>query len=178
MALAGSTARRYAEAFIELADEHDATDDWVASLDRIASGLAADALRLLANPTFPLEMRRRALDAAIESEQPGARSLLVTLLEREQIAAVPAIARAVHELLDRRAGIEPAVVTTAVPIDESERRALVARLENETGKRLRVTFTQDPSLHGGLIVRIGDHQVDGSVRTRLAALRSLMAQGT
>jgi F-type H+-transporting ATPase subunit delta len=178
MALGGSKARRYAEAFLELAEEGGATDTWVESLDRVVASLSEEGIRLLANPTFPTEMRRRALEAAVESEPAGVRSLLVTLLERDAITALPAITRAVHDLLDKRAGIEKAVIATAVPIGESERRDIVARLERETEKRLRATFAVDPALQGGLVVRIGDHQVDGSVRTRLATLRQVIAQGT
>lgn len=178
MALGGSKARRYAEAFLELADEAGATEKWVESLDGVTASLSAEGLRLLGNPTFPMEMRRRAVEAAIESEPAGVRSLLATLLEREAIAALPAITRAAHDLLDKRAGIEKAVITTAVPIGESERRDIVARLERDSGKRLRATFDVDPALQGGLVVRIGDHQVDGSIRTRLATLRQVIAQGT
>lgn len=178
MALGRSKARRYAEAFLELAAETNATEEWVESLDGITASLTDEGLRLLANPTIPLDTRRHAIEAAAESEPAGVRSLFVTLLERGAIAALPAITRAVHDLLDQRAGIEKAVITTAVPIGEAERRDIVARLERETGKRLRATFALDPALGGGLVVRIGDHQVDGSVRTRLATLRAVIAQGT
>src|SRR5207248_9619966 len=112
------------------------------------------------------------------ADAPGIKALVQTLLERERLALLPAIVRSYHDLLDVRDRIEKAVITTAIEVTPAERRELVARLERESGKRLRATFVVDPALQGGLVVRIGDHQIDGSVRTRLAALRQQLAQGT
>ncbi len=176
MALSGSTARRYAEAFLDLAQERGAVEEWSASLERVTSTLSAESLRSLAAPSYPLETRRRALEAAFANEPAGVRSLLSTLLERGRIGLLPPITRAYRDLLDARAGIEKAVITTAVPLAEGERGDLVRRLERESGTRLRTTFAVDPSLLGGMLVRIGDHQLDGSVRTRLAVMRERLAR--
>ncbi len=173
----GFAARRYAEALADLAAERRVINEVRGSLDRVAQALSGEALRLLAAPSFPLKTRRRALDAAFGEEASAVRSLLVTLLERDRIALLPAITRAYHDLIDARAGIEKAVITTAAALDERERRSLIERLERASGKRLRPTFAHDPSLIGGALVRIGDHQIDGSVRTRLASLRERLAAG-
>lgn len=177
MALGGSTPKRYAEALLDLAVQQGAVDEWRASLERVSASLSADVFRLLASPAYPLAARRQALELATAAEPVGIRSLLVTLLERERIALLPAIARSFYDLLDARAGIEKAVITTSVPLEERERAALVQRLERDSGKRLRATFETDPELGGGMLVRIGDHQIDGSVRTRLALLRDRLATG-
>ena len=173
----GSTARRYAEAFLDLAQEHRAVDEWTRSLDRVTEALSKEALRLLAAPTYPLEDRRRALEAATAKEPAPIRSLLVTLLERDRMEWLPAVTRAFHDLLDARAGIEKAVITTARPLEDEEQRSLVERLERVTSRRLRATFAVDPTLVGGMLVRIGDHEVDGSVRTQLDLLRERLATG-
>ena len=177
MALTGSSAKRYAEAVLQLAEESRDVAQWTNALDRITQSLSPQALRLLAAPSFPLEARRTALERVTADESPGIKSLLQTLLERERIALLPAIARAYHDLLDEREGIERAVITTAVPMDEARQRDIVDRLERITGKKLRATFVVEPALQGGVVVRVGDHQVDGSVRTRLALMRQQLAQG-
>jgi F-type H+-transporting ATPase subunit delta len=177
MALTGSGAKRYAEALLDLAEEAKAVPEWTAALERISQGLGPEALRLLTSPSFPVASRRAALERATAGEPAGIRALLQTLLERERIALLPAIVRAYHDLLDDREGIERAVVLTAVEMDESRRREIVSQLERGTGKRLRATFVVDPSIKGGVVLRIGDHQIDGSVRTRLALMRQQLAQG-
>lgn len=177
MALTGSTPKRYAEALLDLAEQQDAVEEWRTSVDRVAASLSGDVLRMLASPAYPLQARRSALELATAGEPAAVRSLLVTLLERDRIGLLPAVARAFRDLLDARAGIEKAVMTTAVPLDESERRALVRRLESSSGRKLRARFEVDPSIVGGMLVRIGDHQLDGSVRTRLAVMRQRLAVG-
>ena len=177
MALSGSSAKRYAEALLELAGESREIDSWTAALDGVAQSLSPEALRLLATPSFPLESRRAALERVTAEQPVGIRALLQTLLERERIAMLPAIARAYHDLLDAREGVEKAVITTAVPLDDAAQRDIVSRLEEVSGKRLRPTFVVDAAIQGGVIVRIGDHQVDGSVRTRLATMRQQLARG-
>ena len=178
MAAVGSSAKRYAEAILELATAQRNVEEWTASLDRVTAGLAPEALRLLGAPTFPLEARRRALESVSAKEPSGVRALLHTLLEPKRIALLPRITRAFHDLLDARAGIEKAVIVTAIPLAEPERTALLTKLERASGKKLRATFEVDPKIMGGVVVRIGDHQVDGSVLTRLAVLRQHVATGT
>jgi F-type H+-transporting ATPase subunit delta len=178
MPLTGAAPKRYAEAVLELAEESRTVEEWTAALDRIVEKLNPESLRLLGAPSYPLESRREALSQVTADEPAGVRALMQTLLERERMALLPAIVRAFHDLLDARAGVEKAVITTAVELSESERADLVARIERISGTRLRATFSVDPAIQGGLIVRIGDHQIDGSVRTRLRALREQLAQGS
>lgn len=177
MALGGASAKRFAEAALALAVEQDAVDAWRDSLVRVAAAVSGAGMRLLRAPSISLAARRRALAEAVAGEPPGVRALLAMLLQRGRIALLPDIVRAYQELLDARAGIEKAVITTAVPLDEAARRDLVARLERLSGKKLRATFTVEAAALGGVVVRIGDHQVDGSVRTRLALLREQLARG-
>lgn len=177
MPTAGSAAKRYAEALLDLATDQRPAEEWGVSLDRVASAFSGESLRLLSSPAVPFETRRTALERATEAEAAGVRALLVTLLERERIALLPAVNRAYHDLLDARAGIEKALFTTAVALEEAEREALVERLERVSGRRLRASFAVDPAILGGMLVRIGDHQIDGSVRTRLALLGERLAAG-
>jgi F-type H+-transporting ATPase subunit delta len=177
LALRGSTGKRYAEAILELGLEQDNLDEWIDSLERLSDALPRDVLRLLSAPSLSLEIRRRALEAATKQEPKGARALLLLLLESGRISRLPDIARALRDLLDARAGIRQASVTTAVPLDEAAQKAIGGRLERSAGS-LRLTFNVEPELLGGVVVRIGDRQVDASLRTRLALLRERLATGT
>jgi F-type H+-transporting ATPase subunit delta len=72
-------------------------------------------------------------------------------------------------------GIAVAEVTTAVPLDDSSRAQLAARLTRYVGQQIEMETSVDPAIMGGVVVRVGDLLLDGSVRGRLEALRRRLA---
>ena len=181
MALTGSGARRYAQAMLDIAgrEERDGKAGQVEafrdSLNALAAGLGAPSLRSLRDPSVPLARRMDALRAITEREPAAIRSLLLLLAERDRLALLPAIAAALADLVDRRAGIAKAKITTAIELDPEQQTAFVAQLERASGKKLRASFAVDPGLIGGAKVQVGDHLVDTSVRAKLDALRTQLA---
>jgi len=172
VALSGSAPRRYAEALLDLAQAEDAVDAYRASFEALAAGLGPASLRALRDPSVPMRQRVEAIARATEGQPSAIRSVLRLLVERGRIGLLPDISRAFGDLVDRRAGIAKALVTTAVALDERQQSAFVDRLERSSGKKVRATFAVDPSLIGGAKVRVGDHLIDTSVRAQLSALRS------
>jgi F-type H+-transporting ATPase subunit delta len=170
MPISGSAARRYAEALLALAPDERAVAAFRASLEKLAPVFDRATVAGLRDPAVPLDRREETLTTALADEPPAIRSVLLLLLERDRIALVPHIARAFGEIVDRRQGIARARVTTAVPIDDGERAALVRKLEEESGRKIRATFAVDPALIGGAKVQIGDHLVDTSLHAKLTAL--------
>ncbi|HEY8655281.1 MAG TPA: ATP synthase F1 subunit delta [Candidatus Limnocylindria bacterium] len=175
MALTGSGARRYAQAMLDIATPGAQVDAFRDSLGRLSAGLGADSLRALRDPSVPLVRRMDALRAVTEGEPAAIRSLLLLLAERDRLALLPGIATALAELVDRRAGIAKAKITTAIGLDERQQAAFVEQLERASGKKLRASFAVDPGLIGGAKVQVGDHLVDTSVRAKLDALRIQLA---
>jgi F-type H+-transporting ATPase subunit delta len=173
--LGGSAARRYAEAMLDIAVGDGKVADYRDSFERLARGLGPAALRALRDPSVPAQRRVDAVAAVTKGEAPPMAALLQLLVRRGRIALLPDIARAFGELVDRREGIAKARITTALELGEEERRELVARLEQASGKRIRATFGVDRSLIGGARVQVGDHLVDASIRSRLDALRTRLA---
>jgi F-type H+-transporting ATPase subunit delta len=170
MALGGSAARRYAEALLDVATEEKAVPAYRTSLERLAAALGADVVRVLRDPRVPLAKRRSALQAAAKSEPRAVQAVLGLLLERDRIPLLPHIARAFGDLVDARAGIVKARITTPIELAPRERDQLIARLARAGGKEIQATFAVDPDLIGGAKVQLGDHLIDASVRTQLAAL--------
>ncbi len=175
MALSGSAPRRYAEAVLDLATGENAVDAYRASLDSLAAGLSPQSIRALRNPSVPVKQRLAAVAAATKGHPKAIGSLLLLLEQRDRIALLPDIARAFGDLVDRRAGIVKATITTAVALDSAAQRAFVARLEKSSGRTLKATFAIDESLIGGAQIQLGDHLVDSSVRAQLNALGHGMA---
>ena len=102
---------------------------------------------------------------------PTTRHALLLLVDRRRAKTLPYVARMLRELADARRGVVRAEVTTAVPLNDAFYARLQARLEKMTGKRVAVDRRIDSSLIGGVVTRIGDRIIDGSLRTRLHSLR-------
>ena len=175
MALSGSAARRYAEALLALAPDERSVASLRTSLEKLAPVFDRVTIASLRDPSVPMKQRVEALSSALAGEPVTVRSLLVLLLESDRIALVPQIALAFGDLVDRREGVARARITTAVPLEETEQRELVRRLERESGRKLRATFAVDPALIGGAKVQIGDHLIDSSVHAKLTALGRQLA---
>ena len=171
----GSAARRYAEAILDLAAAEKAVDGYRKSLDALAVAITPQVIRVLRDPSVPMKRRLAALDAATKGQPRAIRSVVLLLEHRDRIALLPDIAREFGDLVDRRAGIVKAKITTAVPLVDEQRKVFIERLEKSSGKKLRATFAVDEDLIGGARVQLGDHLIDSSVRAQLAALRSQLA---
>jgi F-type H+-transporting ATPase subunit delta len=175
LALSGSAARRYAEALVALAPDERTVDAFRTSLEKLAPVFDRITIANLRDPSVPMKQRVEALSSALPGEPDAVRSLMVLLLESDRIALVPHIAMAFGDLVDRRAGIAKARITTAVRLDVSAGRELVRRLERTSGLKLRPSFAVDPTLIGGAKVQIGDHLIDASVHAKLIALGRQLA---
>ncbi len=170
---AGASARRYAEAVFNLANETNALDAWSRDLHTIA-GFASepDIAGLLASNRVPRNDKIRLLRAGLEQQiEPLAMNLVQLLDDRKKLHLTRDIQIAYQEMADERRGIAHATVTTAVALSDDERTAIAARLSSMTGKQVDVTPMVDDRIIGGLIAQIGDELIDGSTRTRLLALK-------
>ncbi len=173
MAARSPSARRYAQAVFDLADEEETFDRWAADLGVIAAfAQEPDVAEILASPRVPREEKLRLLAAGLQSQvSAGALNLVRLLNDRDKLALVPDVMAIFGEQVDERRGIAHALVTTAVPLSDDERGAVAARLSAITGKTVDVVPVVDPAIIGGVVARIGDQLIDGSTRTRLKALR-------
>ena len=177
MAQITSAARRYAEAAFQLGVEAGTLEQWQQDLD-VLTEVAGDAgaLAVLENGKQPLEQRLALLERALGSMSPLTRNLALLLLTRNRLGILPQIAAVFGEMLDRHNGVARARVVTAVPLGEEEERAMRERLRVMTGARdVRLQSEVDPSIIGGVVVRVGDKLIDGSTRSRLVQMRRQLA---
>jgi F-type H+-transporting ATPase subunit delta len=177
-----TSARRYAEAAFDIGQRDGTVDIWLEQLERAAE-VAADpgTLRRLQDPAVPFEVRRDALLDGLAravlplDALPGVGNLLQLILRRRRLESVGPISREFRRLYNRREGIVEATATSAAELDAGEVDALRARVEQTAGGRVELQLEVDPSLLGGVQLRLGDRLIDGSVRGRLERLRSELA---
>jgi F-type H+-transporting ATPase subunit delta len=179
MARRDSGPRRYAEAAFQVATRDDTVDAWRTELDASAARLGDEGvMTVLANPSIPADQRSVAVAALLaETASQPVQNLIQLLLRRHRIEQLPRVAAEFRRLDDQRQGITHATATSAAALTPDEVRALTARLEQSTGGRIALDVQVDPSLLGGLVVRVGDRLIDGSVRGRLERLRNQLISG-
>jgi F-type H+-transporting ATPase subunit delta len=179
MARKDTAARRYAEAAFEVAVRDDTVEAWRAELDT-AAAIESDPTvgRMLANPALPFEARIKMAKAIFGKVVSGpVLNLIGLMLRHGRIHELPRLAEEFRRLDNARRGITIATAVSAAPLTKDEVRALTERLEQLTGGTVELEVQVDPSLLGGLVVRVGDRMIDGSVRGRLERLRNQLVSG-
>ena len=178
MARRDTAPRRYADAAFEIGLRDGTVEVWRRELDAAAEMVRSEqVLDVLANPAIPLDQRLEATQRAFAKLSQPVRNLILLLVRRGRIEQLPRVAAEFARLDDERNGLTHATATSAAPLGAEEVRAITARLEQLTGGRVALETNVDPDILGGVVVRIGDRLIDGSVRGRLERLRNQLASG-
>jgi F-type H+-transporting ATPase subunit delta len=179
MARRDTAPRRYADAAFEIGLRDGTLEVWRRELDAAAAMVGDQNLvEVLGNPATPLDQRLDAAQGVFGGLSQPVRNLILLLVRRGRIEQLPRVAAEFARRDDKRNGLTHAIATSAAPLGPDEVRAIEARLEELTGGRVALELDVDPSLLGGVVVRIGDRLIDGSVRGRLERLRGRLAAGT
>lgn len=172
-------ARRYASALadvvIERREEREVQNEidfWASMIDS-----SPQLKEVFANPTVAYDQKRNLLEELISrtSVRETTTSFLRVLLRNQRLAQLPEIAERFSQILDERAGVVAAEITTARPIPEELKKTLHDTLASATGRTVRLTFATDETIIGGLVARIGSTIFDGSVENHLERLAEGLA---
>lgn len=174
-----TVARRYATALADVAIERREERDVQNELDQWAEMIEAHARlkEVFANPTIIYDHKRKVLEDLISRSRvrETTASFLRVLLKNQRLSQLRGIVDRFGQVLDERGGMVAAHVTTARPIPEDLRNSLHESLAAATGRKVRLSFTTDESIIGGLVARIGSTIFDGSVQSQLDRLANEMA---
>jgi len=176
--IASSVARRYARALFSLAEEAKQVEPSARALTAFADAweTSADLRTIFENPAFGIEPRKKVVVAVAQrvGASPMITNALQLLTERNRISFVGEIADAFRALAESATGVLRAEIVTATDLPDAYYARLEKTLADATGKKVVLVKKKDPSLLGGVVTKVGDKVFDGSLRARLADLRSQM----
>jgi len=171
---------RYATALFELARDERAIDAVLVDLDNFMDLLddSADLRRLVRSPVYSADMQVKALTvvldrAGITGISPN---FLKVLTANRRLFAVADVIRAYRALVAKFKGEASADVTVAEPLSDKNLDALKTALKSVTGKEVTLHVNVDPSIIGGLVLKLGSRMVDSSLRTKLNSIKHAMKE--
>jgi F-type H+-transporting ATPase subunit delta len=173
---------RYAQAFLDVVTERNldaaALDAQFADFEATLAG-SPELKTFFANPAVPAAQKVAILDKLNEKIglQKELRNLLAVLINNDRIGLVHEVAASYRTLLQQRLGIRQAEIVTARALAADEKKSLLEGVGKLAGTRVEASFTEDASILGGAVVRIGSTVYDGSVRGRLERLKEVLVAG-
>jgi len=171
-------AERYASALFDLAEEKKALDAIAADLIALRGLVdsSADLRRMIRSPVLQRNAQAKAIGALGERAglQKLTRNFLGLLAKNRRLFALPQIVQGFLQELAERRGEVTAQVITAQELSPTQRRAVEERLRKAVGRKVAVDIRVDPTLLGGLVVKVGSRMVDASLKSKLKRLEFAM----
>ena len=173
-------ARPYAAALYELSQSEgsvDAVESSLADVSKLA-GESDDFRRFLRSPVISADEKSTALRAILKQVKLNTTvaNFLGVVARNGRLFALPAIIRAYKALVAQGRGEATADVTSATALSATQRASLAAALKQKLGKTVTLTEHVDPSLIGGLQVKVGSQMIDSSLKTKLSAIKVAMKE--
>jgi len=169
--LRGASARRHAQAIFQIALEKKSLERWKSDLKVMASVMLEPGfLALMENPAFHFAEKAEILKQKLGNVSPEALNLAFLLVDKGRLRILPEIIEEFDIRLDAHYGIEKVEVVTALPLGDAEKENIRKSMETLLGKKVILNNKVRADIVGGLIIKIGDRLIDGSVITRLKTL--------
>ena len=169
--------RVYAHALFEAALERDKLGPVREQLASVvaAEGEVPELRELLRNPQLDPRARAAALEDVLAGSEELLRNILLVLVDKGRADQLEEIGREFERLIAEHEGIVHAELTTAVELSDEEARKLLGQIEQASGRKVEASRAVDPGLIGGIVLQVGSHRLDASVRGRLDRLRRELA---
>jgi F-type H+-transporting ATPase subunit delta len=173
----GTVARNYAEALLALATKADNRDGFASMIRDVANAMTTDLTvkQFMESPRVSYEEKNAVLAKAFGDRVPRVfLRFLETMVHNRRQMLIPSVATEYASLLDEAEGRVHADVTVARPVDDGEAQRIASQLSSVLGKTVVPHVSVNPAIMGGVVVKIGDTVMDGSVRRRLNVLAQRM----
>jgi F-type H+-transporting ATPase subunit delta len=168
----------YARALFEVAKEHDVLDRVHEELGEFAEALSEERTLqvFLFSPYFSSQEKREGVRKIVSDADERVVNFLELLAERHRMPALFRIKRELDALWAEENKLLPVTVTSAIELDEGLVEEIGERIQEQTGRKVELSSNVDPEVLGGLMVRVGNMVLDGTVRNRLERLRKQVAK--
>jgi F-type H+-transporting ATPase subunit delta len=165
--------RVYARALFEAAQEKGRLEPVRDQLEQVVAAAAEvpELRELLRNPQLDPRARAAALEDVLAGGDELLRNFLLLLVDKGRIGELEVIAQEFERLVAASEGVLSAELTTAIELSDDDERRLLKQIEDASGRKVEATRHVDPDLIGGIVLQVGSHRLDASVRGRLDRLR-------
>lgn len=173
-------AGRYAKAVYAVAKEERAGEEILAELKALSDVFDDDGLRKhLASPILSAEDKKAIVNRLLSSAsfRDTTKNFLNLLCDKGRLALLAEVVSVYRSLLDAENGLVRGVVTSADDITPEEKASLEAKVATMLGKKLLLEYKKDPSLLGGVVVKVGDYTLDFSVNRQLERIKESLSEG-
>jgi len=173
-------AKPYGKALYEASVEQNVLDDIVTDVHRVVELMrdSEEFEQFVINPMLSPQIKSDLLQQLLgEAVHPLLVNFLLLLAAKQRERLLVSILQTFLEIVDLRANRLIAQVTSAVPINDAQQTSLVKELSEYSGKEVRLELSEDVTVKGGIVVRLGDTVFDGSVTAQLQRMKDLLASG-
>ena len=167
-------ADRYAIAMIDLGEKTDQLDAFHTDFNTINATVSSnpELSTFLTHPIIPLNEKKELIEKIfVGSISQYALNLVRLLLDRNRVFLLPAVASHYSELLNKKRNISIANVITAIEIDEETQNRIKNKLQSILNQNITIKSEIDPEIIAGMVVKVGDKTIDGSIRTKLENMK-------
>jgi len=179
--IGGSLARRYSRALLAIGQEEGTLRKILDEAERFDRLMAE--IPLLREMLEAAHINRRDKKAALEASLapfgflPSTRNFLFLLVDKGRMNILSPIVSELRRLIEESEGIERVEISVPMPLTGAQRDLLQSVLERQTGKRVLLEEKVDPSVLGGMVVKVGSTVYDGSARTQIRQIREILEKG-
>ncbi len=168
-------ARRYAKALFAVGKENESYEAYNDALQGVAGLYASnpEIVDALTNPLYPLDVREKVMTGLVSSMEVEKvmGNFLILLVQKKRAEILPEISEEFQMMVNVEKNVSHGSIISAVELSDELQANVQATLEKLTGKKVVLSTSVDPSLIGGIIAKVGDLVLDGSIRTQLAGLK-------
>lgn len=166
------TPRRYAQAIFQLALERGELEEWRRDIETMTSAISGqDTVVFLESPSLSAKEKQEVIKKLLPSLSTLGANFLALIAQHRGVALLPRVQESLQQMFDEHQGIIRATATTAVNLSDSEKERIQISLKERWEREVALDTRADPSIIGGMVIRVGDTVIDGSIRGRLTALR-------